>query len=103
MVRKKIRKQYHHQKQNWEITKRRKQETKGHRDIFAHSDATTYDAIAYIKLIISQKSDIVITYSGVNDLTKDMNMMSMAQKVAAAVKEIDTKGKLKLIFSGVYC
>ena len=103
MVRKKIRKQYHHQKQKWEITKRSKQETEGHRDIFAYADATTYDAIAYIKLIISQKPDIVIIYSGVNDLTKDMKLMSMAQKVAAAVKEIDTKGKLKLIFSGVYC
>ena len=74
-----------------------------HVKVNTHSDPATYDVIAYIKLIISQKPDIVITYSGVNDLTKDMTMMSMAQKVAVAVKEIDTKGKLKLIFSGVYC
>ena len=49
-----------------------------HVKVNTHSDATTYDVIAYIKLIISQKPDIVITYSGANDLTKDMNMTSMA-------------------------
>ena len=66
----------------------------------AHPGATTNDIIDYIKPTILQKTDIVIIHSGMNDLTKDLNTMSRIWKVAAAVKEIDTEGKIKLGFSG---
>ena len=66
----------------------------------AHPGATTDDIIDYIKPTILQKTDIVIIHSGTNDLTKDLNTMSRVRKVAAAVKEIDTEGKIKLGFSG---
>ena len=63
--------------------------------------ATTDDIIDYIKLTIRQKPDIVVTHSGTNDSTKDVNTMSRVRKVVAAVKEIDTDGKIKLGFSGI--
>ena len=55
--------------------------------------ATTDDIIDY-KPTIRQKPDIVIVHSGTNDLTKDKNTVN--SKVIAAVKEIDTEGKIKL-------
>ena len=63
--------------------------------------ATTDDTIDYIKPTILQKPDIVIIHSGTNDLTKDVSTMSRVRKVVAAVKEIDTEGKIKLGFSGI--
>ena len=67
----------------------------------AHPGATTNDIIDYIKPTIRQKPDIVIVHSGTNDLTKDVNTMNRVCKVVAAVKEIDTEGKIKLGFSGI--
>ena len=61
-----------------------------------HPGATTDDIIDYIKTTIRQKPDIVIVHSGTNDLTKDVNTMNRVRKVVAAVKEIDTEGKIKL-------
>ena len=66
-----------------------------------HLGATTDDMIDYIKPTIRQKPDIVIVHSGTNDLTKDVNTMNRVRKVVAAVKEIDTEGKIKLGFSGI--
>ena len=66
-----------------------------------HPGATTDDIIDYIKPTIGQKPYIVIVHSGTNDLTKDVNTMNRVRKVVAAVKEIDTKGKIKLGFSGI--
>ena len=66
-----------------------------------HPDATTDDIIDYIKPTIRQKPDIVIVHSGINDRTKDVNTMNRVRKVVAAVKQIDTKGKIKLGFSGI--
>ena len=66
-----------------------------------HPGATTDDIIDYIKPTIRQKPDIVIVHSGTNDLTKDVNTMNRVRKVVAAVKEIDTEGKIKLGFSGI--
>ena len=66
-----------------------------------HPGATTEDIIDYIKPTIRQKLDIVIIHSGTNDLTKDVNTMNRFRKVVAAVKEIDTEGKIKLGFSGI--
>ena len=66
-----------------------------------HPGATTDDIRDYIKPTIRQKSDIVIVHSGTNDLTKDVNTMNRVRKVVAAVKEIDTEGKIKLGFSGI--
>ena len=66
-----------------------------------HPGATTEDIIDYIKPTIRQKPDIVIIHSGTNDLTKDVSIMSRVRKVVAAVKEIDTEGKIKLDFSGI--
>ena len=66
-----------------------------------HPGATTEDIIDYIKPTIRQKPDIVIIHSGTNDLIKDVNTMSRVRKVVAAVKEIDTEGKIKLGFSGL--
>ena len=63
--------------------------------------ATTDDIIDYIKPTIRQKPEIVIIHSGTNDLTKDVNTMSSVRKVLAAVKEIGTKGNIKLGFSGI--
>ena len=63
--------------------------------------ATTDDIIDYIKSTIGQKLGIVIVHSGTNDLTKDVNTMNMVRKVVAAVKEIDTEGKIKLGFCGI--
>ena len=67
----------------------------------AHPGATTDDIIGYIKPATRQKPDIVIVRSGTNDLTKDVNTMNRVGKVAAAVKEIDNEGKIKLGFSGI--
>ena len=67
----------------------------------AHLGATTEDIIDSIKPTIHQKPDIVIIHSGTNDLTKDVSTMSRVRKVVAAVKEIDTEGKIKLGFSGL--
>ena len=72
-----------------------------HVRVKAHPGATTDDIIDHIKPTISQKPDIVIIHSGSNDLTKDVKTMSRVWKVVAAVKEIDTKGKIKLCFSGI--
>ena len=66
-----------------------------------HSVATTDNIIDYIKPTIRQKPDIVIVHSGTNDLTKDVNTMNRVRKVVAAVKEIDTEGKIKLDFSSI--
>ena len=63
--------------------------------------ATTDDIMDYIKPTIRQKPDIVIVHSGTNDLTKDVNTINRVCKVVAAVKEIDTEGKIKLGFSGI--
>ena len=67
----------------------------------ADAGPTTNDIIDYIKPTIRQKPDIVIVHSGTNGLTKDVNTMKRVRKVVAAVKEIDTKGKIKLGFSGI--
>ena len=67
----------------------------------ADAGPTTNDIIDYIKPTIRQKPDIVIVHSGTNDLTKDVNTMNRVRKVVAAVKEIDTEGKIKLSFSGI--
>ena len=61
----------------------------------------TEDIIDYINPTISHKPAIVIIHSGTNDLTKNVNTMSRFQKVAAAVKEIDTERKIKLGFFGI--
>ena len=66
-----------------------------------HSGATTDDIIDYTKPTICLIRDIVIAHSGTNDLTKDVNTMNRVRKVVAAVKEIDTHGKIKLGFSGI--
>ena len=66
-----------------------------------HPGATTDDIMCYIKPTIRQKPDIIIVHSGRNDLTKDVNTMSRLRKVVAAVKQIDTKGKIKLGFYGI--
>ena len=66
-----------------------------------HPDATTDDIIDYIKPTIRQKPEVVIIHSGTNDLTKDVNTMSSVRKVLEVVKEIDTKSKIKLDFSGI--
>ena len=66
-----------------------------------YQGATTEDIIDYIKPTIRQQPDIVIIHSGTNDLTKDVNTMSRVRKVVAAVKEIDTEGKIKLGFSRI--
>ena len=66
----------------------------------SHPGATTDDIIDYIKPTIRQKPDIVIVYSGTNDLTKYVNTMNRVRKVVAAVKEIDTEGKIGLFW---YC
>ena len=66
-----------------------------------HPGATTDDIMCYIKPTIRQKPDIIIVHSGRNDLTKDVNTMSRLRKVVAAVKQIDTEGKIKLGFYGV--
>ena len=66
-----------------------------------HPGAATEDIIDYIKPTIRQKPDIVIIHSGTNDLTKYVSTMSRVRKVVAAVKEIDTEGKIKLGFSGI--
>ena len=66
-----------------------------------HPGATTDDIIGYIKPTIRQKPDIVIVHSGTNDLTKDVNTMNRVRKLVAAVKEIETKDKIKLGFSGI--
>ena len=65
-----------------------------------HPSATTDNIIDYIKLTIRRKPDIIITHSGTNDLTKNRNTISRVRKVVATVKEIDTRGKIKL---GFYC
>ena len=65
-----------------------------------HPRATTDDIIDYVKPTIRQKPDILIVHSGTNDLTKDLSTMNRSRKVVAAVKEIDTEGKIKLGFSG---
>ena len=61
--------------------------------------ATTDNIIDYIKPTIRQKRDIFIIHSGTNDSTKNINTMITVWKVVAAVKEIVTKGKIKLGFS----
>ena len=66
-----------------------------------HPGTTIDDIIDYIKPTIRQKPDIVIVHSGTNDLTKNVNTMNRVRKVAAAVKQIDTEGKIKLGFSGI--
>ena len=66
-----------------------------------HPGTITDDIINYIKRTIHQKPDIVIVHSGTNDLTKDVNTMYRVCKVVAAVKEIDTEGKIKLGFSSI--
>ena len=66
-----------------------------------HPGDTTDDIIDYITPTIRQKPDIVIIHSGTNDLTKNVNTMIRVRKVVAAVKEINTEGKIKLDFSGI--
>ena len=73
----------------------------GQVQVKTHAGATAEDIIDYIKPTIHQKPDIVIIHSGTNDLIKDVNTMSRVRKVVAAVKEIDTEGKIKLGFSGI--
>ena len=73
----------------------------GQVQVKTHAGATAEDIIDYIKPTIRQKPDIVIIHSGTNDLIKDVNTMSRVRKVVAAVKEIDTEGKIKLGFSGI--
>ena len=63
-----------------------------------HPGATTGDIIDYIKPTIRQKPDIVIVHSGKNDLTKDVNIINRVRKVVAAVKEVDTQGKINWAF-----
>ena len=73
----------------------------GQVQVKTHAGATAEDIIDYIKPTIRQKPDIVIIHSGTNDLIKDVNTMSRVRKVVAAVKEIDTEGKINLGFSGI--
>ena len=58
-----------------------------------HPGATTDDIIDYIKPTIRQKPDIVIVYSGTNDLIKDVNTMNRVPKVVTAVKRLTPKVK----------
>ena len=67
----------------------------------ADAGPTTNDIIDYIKPTIRQKPDIPIVHYGTNDLTKDANTISRVRKVVDAVKEIDTKAKINLVFSSI--
>ena len=67
----------------------------------SHPGATTDGIIDYIKPTIRQKPDIVIAHTGTNDPTKDVSTMKRFRKVVAAVKEIDTEGKIQFGFFGI--
>ena len=67
----------------------------------SHPGATTDGIIDYINPSIRQKPDIVIVHSGTNDPTKDVSTMNRFLKVVAAVKEIDTEGKIQFGFFGI--
>ena len=66
-----------------------------------HPGATTDGIIDYIKPTIRQKPDIIIVHSGTNDPTKDVSTMNRFRKVVAAVREIDTEGKIQFGFFGI--
>ena len=70
----------------------------GYIQLKAHPGATIDNIIDYTKPAIGQKPDIAIIHSEMSNLTKDVKTMSRVRKVVAAVKEIDTKEKIKLGF-----
>ena len=70
----------------------------GYIQLKAHPGATIDNIIDYTKPAIGQKPDIAIIHSEMSNLTKDVNTLSRVRKVVVAVKEIDTKEKIKLGF-----
>ena len=72
-----------------------------HVQVKAYPGATIDDIFDYIKTTIRHWQDVIIIYPGKNHLTKDVNIMSRVRKVIVVVKEIDTKGKIILGFSGI--
>ena len=59
------------------------------------------DIADYIKPIIKSKPDIILVYTGANDLTSSVNTMSKERKIVKAVEVMNGNNEKKLGFSNV--
>ena len=63
-----------------------------------HPGATTEDIVDFIKPVIRNKPDAVITYARTNDLTNGTNTMKQVCKIAKTIQEMEDSDKVGIVF-----
>ena len=66
----------------------------------AHAGSTTVDMLDYIKSIV-KKADVLVFYTGTNDLANGVNTMKEVRQLVKCAKELDKEEKVQIGFSSV--
>ena len=66
----------------------------------AHPASTTVDMLDYIKSIV-RKTDVLLFYTGTNDLAKEVNTMKEVRQLVKRAKELNKEEEVKIGFSSV--
>ena len=66
----------------------------------AHPASTTVDMLDYIKSIV-RKTDVLLFYTGTNDLAKEVNTRKEVRQLVKRAKELNKEEEVKIGFSSV--
>ena len=66
----------------------------------AHAGSTTVDMLDYIKSIV-KKADVLVFYTGTNDLANGVNTMKEVRQLVKCAKELDKEEEVVIGFSSV--
>ena len=66
----------------------------------AHPASTTVDMLDYIKSIV-RKTDVLLFYTGKNDLAKEVNTRKEVRQLVKRAKELNKEEEVKIGFSSV--
>ena len=69
--------------------------------IWCHPGATTDDIIDNVKATARKKPDMIIIYTGTNDIQNKVNILQKVRKVITTNKEIDINNEIQIAFSSV--
>ena len=66
-----------------------------------HPGASTDDLIDQIEAAIRKNSDVVVIYTGTNDLQNNCKIVKKTKKLVIVVKEVDKDNSVKVAFPSI--
>ena len=63
--------------------------------------ATTDDIMDYVRPTAHKKTDVIIIYTGTNDIQNKVNRLPKVRKVIAAIRGTDVNKEVEIVFSSL--